>query len=66
MAFTIAERTGKKHPFKDECAGRGWYEGSKVVILTLLSVVSSYYVPTKRSLMTSLPNLGLFMVDSTS
>ena len=29
MAFTIAERTGKKHPFKDECAGRGWYEGVK-------------------------------------
>ena len=29
MAFTIAERTGKKHPFKDEHAGRGWYEGFK-------------------------------------
>ena len=29
MAFIIAERTGKSHTFKDESAGRGWYEGFK-------------------------------------
>ena len=29
MAFVIAEKTGKQHPFKDERAGRGWYEGFK-------------------------------------
>ena len=29
MAYTIAVRTGEKHPFKDESAGRGWYEGIK-------------------------------------
>ena len=27
MAYVTAERTGKQHPFKDESAGRGWYEG---------------------------------------
>ena len=48
--------------------GGGGMKVSKVVILTLLSVVPNHshtagpYVPTKLSLMTSLPNSGLFMV----
>ena len=27
VAFVIAEKTGKKHPFKDGMAGRGWFDG---------------------------------------
>lgn len=39
IAFVIAERMGKSHPFKDESAGRGWYEGfrSRHPYLTLRS-----------------------------
>ena len=39
MAFVIAERMGKSHPFKDKSAGRGWYEGfrSRRPYLTLRS-----------------------------
>lgn len=29
LAFNIAEKTGKTHPFKGGFAGRGWYEGFK-------------------------------------
>ena len=29
MAYTIAERMGKKHPFKDQSVRIGWYEGFK-------------------------------------
>ena len=29
MAFTIAEKTKRTHPFKDGFAGRGWYDGFK-------------------------------------
>ena len=66
MAFTVAERTGKKH--RMSLGG----VGMSVVILTLLSVVPNHshnagpHVPTKLSLMASLPNSGLFMVGSTS
>ena len=27
VAYTIAEKSGRKHPFKDGKAGRGWFEG---------------------------------------
>ena len=27
MAFAIADKTGRDHPFKEGHAGRGWYEG---------------------------------------
>ena len=27
MAFSIAEKTGKRHLFTGGCAGRGWYDG---------------------------------------
>ena len=27
VTFVIAEKTGKKHPFKDGMAGRGWFDG---------------------------------------
>ena len=27
LAFTIAEKTGKSHPFKGESAGRAWFDG---------------------------------------
>lgn len=27
MAFTIAEKTQRPHPFTGGCAGRGWYDG---------------------------------------
>jgi len=30
MAFAIAEKTGRSHPFKQGYAGRGWYEGFMV------------------------------------
>ncbi len=26
MAYTMAEKMGKKHSFKDQASGRGWYE----------------------------------------
>ena len=37
MAFSIAEKSGRDHPFKSGHAGRGWYEGfmSRHVNLTL-------------------------------
>lgn len=37
MAYAIAEKTGRNHPFKSGCAGRGWYEGfmARQPILTL-------------------------------
>ena len=27
LAFVIAEKSGKKHPFHDGMAGRGWFDG---------------------------------------
>ena len=27
MAYEIAEKTGRKYPFKNETAGRAWFEG---------------------------------------
>ena len=30
MAFAIADKTGRSHPFKQGYAGRGWYEGFMV------------------------------------
>ena len=27
MAYEIAEKTGRKHPFKNETAGRAWFKG---------------------------------------
>ena len=29
LAFTIAEKTGKAHPFTGETAGRAWFDGFK-------------------------------------
>ena len=29
LACKIAEKTGRKHPFKDGKAGRGWFDGFK-------------------------------------
>ena len=29
LAFVIAEKTGKKHPFTGESAGRAWLDGFK-------------------------------------
>ena len=29
LAYTIAERTQRKHPFKGETAGRAWFDGFK-------------------------------------
>jgi hypothetical protein len=30
MAYTMAEKMGKNHSFKNEAAGRGWYEGFRL------------------------------------
>lgn len=27
LAFVIAEKTGRQHPFQDRAAGRSWYNG---------------------------------------
>ena len=43
MAYIIAERTGKKHTFKDESAGRDLYEGLKKV-----GMLISHFLPPKR------------------
>ena len=37
LACKIAEKTGRKHPFKDGKAGRGWFDGFKS-ILSYLSI----------------------------
>ena len=45
MAFAIAEKTGRNHPFKSGHAGRGWYEGfmARQAILTLRTPQSLSY-----------------------
>ena len=44
MACTIAEKTGRKHPFKDGKAGRGWFDGFKARHPNL-----SFYTPRSLS-----------------
>ena len=42
MAYAIVDKTGRDHPFKEGCAGRGWYEGfmARQAFLTLHTPLS--------------------------
>ena len=72
MAFTIAERTGKKHPFKKmSMLAGGGMKVLNIVIHTLPFEVPNrflivvHYAQTKQLLMTFLPSSVLYMVGST-
>ena len=70
MAFTIVEKSQRRHPFRDGKAGRAWFEGFRRRHPKLFAPHSHFhtaehFAPIKRPLMSFLENLGQCMDDST-
>jgi len=69
MAFMVAEKTHKDHPFREGKAGHAWFEGflwrhpKLAIVLHRLFRIAELFVPTERMQVNILGNLAPYMGD---